>query len=61
MKPLKSGCGVNGRALNSGWNWHPTKNGCIFLGNSTISVKVPSGERPERTSPASRRSGIMAG
>ena len=26
-KPWKSGCGLKGRLLNSGWNWLPIKNG----------------------------------
>jgi len=27
MNAVKSGCGLKGRDLNSGWNWHPTNQG----------------------------------
>ena len=39
-----------GRDLNSGWNWTARNQG--WFGSSTISTRVPSGDRPERTSPA---------
>ncbi len=44
-------CGRFGREINSGWNWHPTKN--FFSGSSTISTKRLSGETPEKTNPCS--------
>lgn len=57
-KAEKSGCGLRGRARNSGWNWTPIKNGCLDLGNSQISIKCPSGDLPENTIPFFSKSGI---
>ena len=50
-KLLMSGCGRVGRDTNSGWNWHPMKNG--WFGNSIISMRRSSGLIPEMTRPAS--------
>ena len=52
MKAENSGCGESGRALNSGWNCVPKKNGCFDVGSSEISINFPSGEVPENTKPA---------
>ncbi len=50
MNSRNNCCGRFGRDLNSGWNWHATKN--FFSGSSMISTKRSSGEVPENTSPA---------
>src|SRR5215218_3335227 len=55
-KPWKSGCGLRGRLLNSGWNWLPIKNGWSL--SSAISTSRPSGEVPEKTMPASCRASL---
>src|SRR3989338_3550932 len=34
MNASKSGCDSSGRAVNSGWNCVPRKNGCFALGSS---------------------------
>src|SRR5580658_69569 len=51
IRPSNSGCGRVGRDRNSGCAWVPTKNG--WLGSSANSTRCPSGESPEKTSPAS--------
>src|SRR6202453_597520 len=50
ISPLNSGCGRVGRDRNSGCACVPTKNGCPA--NSANSTRCPSGESPEKTSPA---------
>ena len=50
ISPTNSGCGLLGRLLNSGWNCTPTKKSSP--GISTVSTRRPSGERPDRHSPA---------
>src|SRR5690606_4768622 len=53
MSPTNSGCGRVGLERSSGWAWVPTKNGCLSCGSSTYSTSEPSGDSPEKTSPAS--------
>ncbi len=50
MKDVKSGCGLRGVDLNSGWNWQPRNQGWSL--SSTISTSSPSGDIPLITSPA---------
>ena len=50
MKLRNRGCGVMGRDLNSGWNWHPRYQGWSLV--STISTSSPDGAMPEILSPA---------
>ena len=47
----EQGWGRVGRERNSGWNWPATNHG--WSGSSIISTRRPSGEVPEKTSPAS--------
>ncbi len=50
--PANSGCGRVGRERNSGCAWVPTKYGWTSRGSSTNSTSRPSGEVPEKTTPA---------
>ena len=45
----KSGCGLVGLLLNSGWNWLAIK--CGWVGISTISTKLFASLIPEKTKP----------
>ncbi len=45
-----SGWARLGRDFSSGWNWHAANQGCP--GSSTTSTSRPSGDRPDRASPA---------
>ena len=49
MNSRKSGWGLKGFDLNSGWNWHPRNQGWSF--SSTISTSVSSGEMPVTSMP----------
>ena len=47
MNPWKRGLGLEGREVNSGWNWQAMKKGWFF--NSTISTNPVPGLVPETT------------
>ena len=49
MNSRKSGWGVSGRDLNSGWYWTATNHG--WSGSSAISTNLPSGVMPDTTRP----------
>ena len=50
MNEANSGCGWKGFDFSSGWNCTPTNQG--WSRNSTISGSTPSGDIPEKISPA---------